>query len=354
MRALDNQGGSKRESLKLSGKGRQRCVSRVIDAFERNFLGDLSEFAQHTGSVPETYKCLDLSAGDGLLGEELQSFGVKGIVGCSPSPNLHRDSTRLAAYSELVQQDFREPLSFEVNQFDLIACADPGMTLDPSSGVLGELVRVSRPGALIVLAVPSLDLSAACCWSEKSLQLVKTGVWEEVEGPFAGARKLSLPIVEKISTTTPDAYSVFVFRVRKSRTHTALSYASTEAYHRHPESFFTGSEPDLDAAMDCFAQARSPVSGGGEHAELNASVAVARKAVLALEHSFLGGSGRGEFCQDGSWGVPAGMRALDLCVGEGLVGEELGQWGFEETVGVDERRPKSDAQTALYSQMTIQ
>lgn len=111
-----------------------------------NFTGYMGRVFAHVQAGPARQRVLDLPAGNGLLAAELRKAGHD--VACA---DINRERT------DYVYADLNERLPFGDVEFDTVVCLE-GIehVLDPQA-LIGELVRITRPGGRIILSTPNVQ-----------------------------------------------------------------------------------------------------------------------------------------------------------------------------------------------------
>eukprot|EP00966_Prymnesium_polylepis_P193663 4488783-Prymnesium_polylepis.1 len=125
---------------------------------------------------------LDAGAGDGLSGIELRkagfSAGVAHVAGADLSPKLLEIAASRGCYDSVHEVDLAAELPFESRAFDVVSCVGTLTYLSPSSGVLDEFVRVSRPGGFVAY---NLRTDHDDAWQGAQRALVDAGKWRLLE-----------------------------------------------------------------------------------------------------------------------------------------------------------------------------
>ncbi len=96
---------------------------------------------------------LDAGAGTGLLGEWLRITGYAPIEGVDISPGMLAVAARKGVYDRLDQGDLAARLPFEDGRFAAAVCAGVFTTGHVGPEGLDDLLRVVRPGGILVLTV---------------------------------------------------------------------------------------------------------------------------------------------------------------------------------------------------------
>jgi len=112
-----------------------------------NFTGYMQVvFDELTQRLPPPARILDVPAGNGLLGQRLRERGYE-VVRADIN----------AECPDYVQADMEQALPFADASFDAVLCLEGIEHVIAQSQLLGELARVARPGALIVLSTPNVS-----------------------------------------------------------------------------------------------------------------------------------------------------------------------------------------------------
>ncbi len=124
---------------------------------------------------------LDAGAGTGLVGEWLGILGWPAVEGLDISAGMLAVAARKGVYRALHRLALGGPLPFAEGRFAAVVCAGTFTTGHVGAEGLDELVRVCRPGGVLVLTV-------------------KTTLWE---GGFAARLGALAALVEVAETTAP-------------------------------------------------------------------------------------------------------------------------------------------------------
>jgi SAM-dependent methyltransferase len=112
-----------------------------------NFTGYMQVvFDQLTLRLPPPARILDVPAGNGLLGLRLRERGYEVV---QADINAERP--------DYVHADMEQALPFADASFDAVLCLEGIEHVIAQAQLLGELARVARPGALIVISTPNLS-----------------------------------------------------------------------------------------------------------------------------------------------------------------------------------------------------
>jgi SAM-dependent methyltransferase len=179
-------------------------------------LDHVEVFARRAG-FDSVRSVLDVGAGVGHWGRLLSHVLSPDAtcIGVDREPRWVEEATGRAAEAGLGERySYREAsaeaLPFDDGSFDLVTCQTLLMHVPDPRGVIGEMVRVTKPGGLVVVAEPNnrvltlLDSSTSAEWSpEQRLDLVRfvltceqgkialgeghSSIGDLVPGYFAGA-----------------------------------------------------------------------------------------------------------------------------------------------------------------------
>lgn len=131
--------------------------------------------------VPPGTDVLDAGCGTGLVGAALRERGFRSIDGLDLSPGMLRRARRRGAYHDLGPADLRQLTPGAAGKFGLltgVGVLAPGH-LGPRS--LTHLVRVLRPGGLLVATVAE-DTWTADGYDRALERLVADGYADVIEG----------------------------------------------------------------------------------------------------------------------------------------------------------------------------
>ena len=98
-------------------------------------------------------KTLDIGAGTGATLELLRKYGAAYGVEFSPMA-IHMLKQR--GLNAIVRADAEEPIPFKNDSFSVVTCLDVLEHLENDSGLLAEMVRVCKPGGIILATVPAM------------------------------------------------------------------------------------------------------------------------------------------------------------------------------------------------------
>lgn len=121
---------------------------------------------------------LDAGAGDGLGGLALKAAGFCGsIVGIDLTPNLLSLAKKRGCYSKIIEVDLSKTLPFENDCFGIVTCTGVLTYLEPESGVLQELIRVTKNEGLICFTSRTDHFDK---WDVVARQLVSSRMWQKI------------------------------------------------------------------------------------------------------------------------------------------------------------------------------
>jgi len=98
-------------------------------------------------------RSLDIGAGTGSTLEFLRKFGPAYGVEFS-TVAIHM--LRQRGLNSIVRSDAENPMPFKSDTFSIVTCLDVLEHLGNDSGLIEEMVRVCKPGGLILITVPAL------------------------------------------------------------------------------------------------------------------------------------------------------------------------------------------------------
>lgn len=138
-------------------------IQRTYDAWAEDYDAEMAAsgyrhpticlalLARHlpAGSAP----VLDAGAGTGLIGEWLKIAGYPAVEGVDLSPGMLRVAGRKGVYDRLLEGDLTARLPFEDGRFAGAVCAGVFTTGHVGAEGLDELLRVVRPGGIVVFTV---------------------------------------------------------------------------------------------------------------------------------------------------------------------------------------------------------
>jgi predicted TPR repeat methyltransferase len=169
-------------------------VAGRYDAWATRYDDDLTSWSYQAPDVvaqtvvsrrPDAGSALDVGCGTGLVGRALRGRGFSGRI---TGLDLSQASLELAgdsgAYDELRQADLQQRLDVEDDSVDVVVCVGVMTYLPEVEAVWRELVRVARPGGLVVVTQRE-DL-----WPERDCpgvvaRMQEDGLWTplDITGP---------------------------------------------------------------------------------------------------------------------------------------------------------------------------
>ncbi|MFC5138632.1 class I SAM-dependent DNA methyltransferase [Actinomycetospora rhizophila] len=105
------------------------------------------------GLVPPDTEVLDAGCGTGLVGAALAARGFRSVDGLDLSPGMLRRARRRRVYHDLGPADLRLVTPGAAAKFGVVTCAGVLAPGHLGPGALVGLVRVLRPGGLLVATV---------------------------------------------------------------------------------------------------------------------------------------------------------------------------------------------------------
>lgn len=165
----------------LSGLAHSQSTSEVIARYDR-WVGSYNEDLVKWGyAVPQTLASelkrelcvrnvsgpvLDAGCGTGLVGSALAKAGIGPITGIDASIESLAEANATQIYETVSHSDLLAPLDFADETFVAAVCGGVLTYLTDTESVLSELIRVTRPGG-VVLATQRSDL-----WIERECESV--------------------------------------------------------------------------------------------------------------------------------------------------------------------------------------
>ncbi|XP_033734340.1 methyltransferase-like protein 27 isoform X1 [Pecten maximus] len=107
----------------------------------------------------KSVRILDVAAGTGIVGEELQKLGFTEIDALDPSPGMLDHARKKGVYTNFLCQFLTEkPCDIQTGSYDcVVMCSAIGSGHVPAEAFL-EIQRITRPGGFVVLAANAKDL----------------------------------------------------------------------------------------------------------------------------------------------------------------------------------------------------
>lgn len=103
--------------------------------------------------VPPGGRVLDAGCGTGAVGERLAKLGFGEIDGLDLSPKMLRIAGHKAVYRDLIEADLTAPLAISDRRYDAVVSAGTFVSGHVAASALHELVRITRPGGVLVFTV---------------------------------------------------------------------------------------------------------------------------------------------------------------------------------------------------------
>ncbi len=185
----------------IYASGDQAELSRRYDAWAATYDHQLTDDLGYIGPriavdmlrerLPTEARILDAGCGTGLAGEALHAAGYRDIVGVDFSPGMLAEARSKAVYSALLEQDLLAPVAFESDRFDAVVSVGVFTFGHVTAEAFDELIRVTRPGGLILFSVLVRFLESGG-FRERLDALERAGRWTPVEigRPFASRREV--------------------------------------------------------------------------------------------------------------------------------------------------------------------
>lgn len=151
---------------------------------------------------PTKDEILDAGAGTGIMGEILTALGFPNLAGLDASEGMLARAAEKNVYGSLVHAYLGETLPFDDDRF--AAAVSAGVFTQghaPLSG-LDELVRIVRPGGLIVFSIARTYLDGP--FADKRREMEDAGLWRYVDN---SERYNSTPLDDSLIS------QVYAFRV---------------------------------------------------------------------------------------------------------------------------------------------
>ena len=136
-------------------------------------------FCRHV--PPGTGPVLDAGAGTGRLGDTLYLHGYDNFVGIDLSPGMLEVAAAKPGYRETRVQRLGDPLDFDDDSFPAVASLGAFAPNLAGAGAFDELVRVTRPGGLLVLSMRA-GFEAVTGFDRRRNELEIRRRWSYVDG----------------------------------------------------------------------------------------------------------------------------------------------------------------------------
>ena len=124
-------------------------------------------------------KVLDAGAGTGLVGERLCEAGYRDLLGIDLSPGMLAVARGKGVYRELRQMNLGESLAFPDDAFDAVISVGVVTTGHAPAHAFDELVRVTRPGGVMVFSLRAGEIEEA--FMAYFATMDSAGRWHRVE-----------------------------------------------------------------------------------------------------------------------------------------------------------------------------
>ena len=138
-------------------------VAKTYDAWAESYEAEMAAIGYRHPTIcvalvarhlpPGQGPVLDAGVGTGLIGEWLKIVGYPTVEGVDLSPGMLRVAERKGVYDRLVEGDLTATLPFETGRFAGAVSAGVFTTGHVGAEGLPELLRVVRPGGVLVLTV---------------------------------------------------------------------------------------------------------------------------------------------------------------------------------------------------------
>lgn len=169
----------------------QAAYDDWADAYERDLMAMgyrlppliAAAFARHV--APGSGPILDAGCGGGLQVEPLAALGYGPFTGIDLSPGMLAVAHAKGLYAELKEQTLGERLDFADDSFAAVISAGTITPGHAPAHTMDELVRVCRPGGMIVMSL-RCDAEQEPAYPATVERLTATGAWRIVQttGPI--------------------------------------------------------------------------------------------------------------------------------------------------------------------------
>ena len=103
-------------------------------------------------NIPSPQTVLDAGCGTGLAGQALRDAGFTGrLLGVDLSPDSVALAIERRIYDEVLVGDLQQPLGYDVDSVDAVACVGVLTYVPDVAAIWGEFCRVTRPGGVVAL-----------------------------------------------------------------------------------------------------------------------------------------------------------------------------------------------------------
>ncbi len=190
----DNTPRAKANAEAVYGASSRDELEALYDRWAGEYDEDATEYFGYLGPelalerfqrlVPKDARILDAGAGTGRLGKLLSDAGYAHLTGFDLSQGMLSQAESLGVYEALHHMALGDTLGFADDAFDATACIGTLTTGHAPAEGIDELIRVTRPGGLIVVSL-NLDTYTGDGIKDRIDQLVADRRWERVEGSGA-------------------------------------------------------------------------------------------------------------------------------------------------------------------------
>jgi ubiquinone/menaquinone biosynthesis C-methylase UbiE len=147
---------------KLTAEERTKAWRKIISGRNKLFTPEyMAYLARHSFKLKPGMKCIDVGTGEGFIVFSLLKYVLPGgsITGVDCDEGLLRIARRLASKAGLTESvRFRKgdacKLPYKDNSFDRVLCQTLLMHLPEPDAGLDEMVRVAKPGGLVICIEP--------------------------------------------------------------------------------------------------------------------------------------------------------------------------------------------------------
>ena len=100
-------------------------------------------------------RILDIGCGVGQTGRALKTLGYSHIDGCDSTDHFLEVAATSGVYASLFLADIAAaPIEVDSDRYDVVVCAGVYSRTLAAGSAIAEIVRLARPGGLIVIALP--------------------------------------------------------------------------------------------------------------------------------------------------------------------------------------------------------
>jgi len=134
--------------------------------------------------VEPAARLLDAGAGTGMLGEKLAARGFANMDANDLSPGMLARARAKGIYRDCRVMELGKPLDYPDGAYDAVAVCGVFTPNHAPASALDELVRIARPGGLVLYTLRSDETPPG--FAEKQEELARRGLWQLVEAgePF--------------------------------------------------------------------------------------------------------------------------------------------------------------------------